>query len=215
MDQDETSVTISTSIAIISGVLLLLSETLPFIKKLESNGIMHFLIIISKTLLNKHSLTDSESESLLPRFNPPQEFQEFQESQESQEPQECIIDTGKSDKDKDKDIKWLLNNKIQLSNFKELIDKCTNTSITNSKKIEETQTQMKKYEEGFFTLLESKKIQTSEKYEIDYIIRYIRTSYPDKQMEMRSLSDNTKNTLLSLGYRLDYDSVANVSVIKW
>jgi len=165
-------------IAIITSILLFVSESLPFIKQIKSNGIIHLFIEYFKNTENTEDTEDIEdiedTEILLPIGN---------ESKEN-----VILD-----------LKRILN-----QNSKR-VDDIENKYKTNQNQI------MNIYD----NLIDSRKIQASEKYEIDYIIRYIRTSYPEKQMEMRNLSDNTKKTLLLLGYRVDYDSIANVSVIKW
>ena len=61
-----------TIIAIISGVLLTISELMPFISSIESKGLVHFLVNAGNKLLKSKtpdSDSDSETEPLLPFHN--------------------------------------------------------------------------------------------------------------------------------------------------
>jgi hypothetical protein len=212
-------------IAIIAGILLLVSESLPFIKQIKSNGIIHFIINIFKILLKKKEENEEtdENSSLLPRFIQDTIENSIENSRiepntieksvtkllENSNFKEILDENSRIEPNTiEKSVTKLLEN----SNFKEILDENSKKVDKIEKNCQLNQSQMMNI---YDNLIDSKKIQTSEKYEIDYIIRYIRTSYPEKHMEMHNLSENTKNTLISLGYRVDYDAIANMSVIKW
>lgn len=59
------------------------------------------------------------------------------------------------------------------------------------------------------------KLQTSELYELNYIISYIKLNYPKKCYKTNFLSKANKQLFISQGYVIDYDSEHSIYSIKW
>lgn len=59
------------------------------------------------------------------------------------------------------------------------------------------------------------KLQQSSMYELNYIINFIKSNYPKKSYSAKFLSKNNKQLLISEGYTVDYDSIADMHIIKW
>lgn len=59
------------------------------------------------------------------------------------------------------------------------------------------------------------KLQTSELYELNYIINYIKVNYPKKLYKTKFLTKSNKQLLISQGYIVDYDSEQDNYMIKW
>jgi len=174
---------ISEIISIIAGVLLAISESLPFIKTIESQGILHFLISLGTKLL----ANEPELEPLLQNL----EDGLVNESTNTVNKNEML----------DIDIVANINNifiKIDgingnLSNVADII-KNISQDFNNARQL---------------------KLQTSELYQLNYIIQYIKSNYIKRQLEFKNLSVNNKQLLVSEGYIINYDSVKDLTVINW
>lgn len=59
------------------------------------------------------------------------------------------------------------------------------------------------------------KLHTSELYELNYIINYIKINYPKKMYKTKFLNKSNKQLLISQGYIIDYDSQNDNYIIKW
>ena len=59
------------------------------------------------------------------------------------------------------------------------------------------------------------KLQCSGLYELNFIINYIKTNYLKKNLQMKYLQKSSKDMLLSQGYIIEYDSLHDISIIKW
>jgi hypothetical protein len=177
-------------IPVITSSLLILSEILPFIKSIKTNGILDTLIYISKYILEKSNVNgDIESQNLL-----------------------CDNDDENNDTNE--------NNKTDNQHTKELETEMCNKKIEKLQyQINDLQKLLTKGIESnvsiYENLIESRKMQSYEKYEMDYIKNYIRINYPEKQLEIKYLSEINKELLRELRYIIDYDSTSQIYVIKW
>lgn len=138
----------STLVAIVTGILLSVSETLPFIKGLSSNGIIHMLIRSGKAFLGNHS----ELEPLLP-------------------------------------------NQIDFEQI--------------------TSTMFKTTQDTLNIIAAKKELMSPEKYQMDYIIHYIKSNFPKRSLEIKYLIENNKILLEKNGYTTNFDSVLNINTIEW
>ena len=154
-------ITIQILLSICSG-LIIISEILPFVKKINSNGIIHLLY----NFISKKEENNEEEEENQPLFL----------TENTQGMQDTIII-----------INEVMNNINNLSNS-------TLQLINNSKQL---------------------KLQTSELYELNYIINYIKVNYPKKVFKTRFLTKSNKQLLISQGYIIDYDSEYDMYNIKW
>ena len=58
-------------------------------------------------------------------------------------------------------------------------------------------------------------LHPKEVYELNFIINYIKNSYPKKGLLTKNLSESNQQLLLSKGYIINYDSIENQYSIKW
>jgi hypothetical protein len=58
-------------------------------------------------------------------------------------------------------------------------------------------------------------LHPKEIYELNFIINYIKNSYPKKGLLTKNLSESNQQLLLSKGYIINYDSIENQYSIKW
>jgi hypothetical protein len=180
---------ISTVISVITGVLLAISEALPFIKSLESQGILHFLINIGQ------KLNQPELQPLLNDI----EQQGQQDQQQGQQTSE-FQQTG--------EIRILIDSMNSTINN---VACNINTVSTNVNYI----SQILKDISNDFKTARQLKLQTSELYQLNYIINYIKQNYIKRQLKFKNLSKNNKELLSSEGYIINYDSQEDTSVISW
>ena len=176
---------ISTIISVISGILLTISEILPFFKNLDSNGIIHLLVSISK---NKTSLLE-EIEPLLI----------------NNEECHCKVDINLSDIN---NSLCCITDKIEQSKVEMSLSDINNTLSNITNKFYEN---LNNIVDNSRTL----KLQPSELYELSYIINYIKLNYPKKSYISKCISKTNKQLLVSQGYIIDYDVHHDTYTIKW
>ena len=158
---------ISTIISVVTGLLLAISEIMPFIKTVESQGIIHFLSSISSKFL-KNSPDISEIQSLL-QISIPENEQNNVSNVSTEKLYHEINIIGNIIKD----ISGDFNNARQL------------------------------------------KLQTSELYQLNYIINYIKQNYIKRQLPFKNLSKSNKELLISEGYIISYDFKEDITLIGW
>lgn len=195
-----------TIIAIITGILLSISEMLPFISKIESKGLLHFLVNQGNQLLKKAD--SDETQPLLPVYNresaqshgtrtqsPEQEPQEQQESQEHQEHQEHKQRKKQLKSDTDHDT-----------------DNQSNTLHKILKRKRKT-----KGTEGIAGESKTKEpcLKTSEEYELDFLKNYITTRYLDHIVILPTLHSCNKELFEKMGYKIFYDHIDDKYTLKW
>jgi len=146
-----------TIIAIATGLLLTISEALPFLKT-DSNGLIHILVNAGNSLLRKST---DENEPLLPVFN---------------------------------------NNK-------------NNNVIIDFEPI--TSTLSKTTQDTLNTIQGQNNLKTPDKYQLEYIIYFIKSNYPKKSLEIKYLTENNKTALENNNYRVNFDSVLDIFIIEW
>ena len=155
-------------LSVCSGLIIIISETLPFFKKIKSNGIIHLLY----NFINKKQ--DDDEEENRPLFS----SNIYQNTQNTH------------------DIITIHEVRNDINNL------CNNLNITNSTlELINNQKQLK--------------LQTSELYELNYIINYIKVNYPKKVFKTKFLTKSNKQLLISQGYIVDYDSEHDIHSIKW
>jgi len=182
--------------SVFGGIILVISEILPFIKSIKSNGLLELIINISKKLLTKNNqirLLDEEQQPLF--SNQPNNHLNLRS------PIENINNINN------------INNIDNIENIQEgnfLLNKIDtlNTSINNisytlNSYINEAQNSRQL------------KLQSIELYELNYIINYIKVNYPKKMFQTKFLSKINKQLLVSQGYIIDYDSQNDTHTIKW
>ena len=172
---------ISEIISIIAGVLLAISESLPFIKTIESQGILHFLISLGTKLL----ANEPELEPLLQNL------------------EDGFVNESTNIVNKNEMLDIVAN----INNISIKIDGI-NGNLSNVTDI------IKNISQDFNNARQLK-LQTSELYQLNYIIQYIKSNYIKRQLEFKNLSVNNKQLLVSEGYIINYDSVKDLTVINW
>lgn len=172
---------ISEIISIIAGVLLAISESLPFIKTIESQGILHFLISLGTKLL----ANEPELEPLLQNL------------------EDGLVNESTNIVNKNE----MLDIVADINNISIKIDGI-NGNLSNVTDI------IKNISQDFNNARQLK-LQTSELYQLNYIIQYIKSNYIKRQLEFKNLSVNNKQLLVSEGYIINYDSVKDLTVINW
>ena len=192
-------ISISTIISIISLLLLIISEILPFIKNTKARGIIHFIALI----ISKNISTPSELQPLLQEIE--QETNTNTNTNTNIGSHEVIIDiptvlNNTSDK---------ILNKIELLNNKniEIMDKLINN-------MENINLSFISYITDFKNTRQLK-LQSTETYELNYIINYIKGKYIEKNLTIPYLYPSNKQLLKSEGYIVDYDSKEKTFSIKW
>lgn len=169
-----TTITIQMILSICGGLIIMISETLPFIKEIKSNGIIHLLynLIINKKEQDttQHHDNHDENEQLLTNQNVHNNIQD---------------------------------NTITIHDVRDNISNlCSNLHNTNSTlELINNSRQLK--------------LQTSELYELNYIINYIKVNYPKKIYKTKFLTKSNKQVLISQGYIIDYDFEHDMYSIKW
>jgi archaellum component FlaC len=207
---------VATIISVITGVLLAISESLPFIKTVKAQGVMHFLVNIWNTLLTSNS---GESQPLLndidhsTSLNINQNQNQNQDEIESEFQQNgeirILIDNINSNFDSKMNV--LSNTINNMSGNINNVAGNINTVSTNVNYI----SQILKDISNDFKTARQLKLQTSELYQLNYIINYIKQNYIKRQLKFKNLSKNNKELLSSEGYIINYDSQEDTSVIGW
>ena len=175
---------VPTIISVIAGLLLSISESMPFIKNVESQGILHFLSIIGQKLLNN----EPELQPLLDRIEP-----------------EIHTILNNEPKTVTPDIYGLIENiNINFDNKTNILNNEINIISGIIKNISND-----------FNNARQLKLQTSELYQLNYIINYIKQNYIKRQLQFRNLSKNNKELLISEGYTVNYDFKEDITVIGW
>ena len=194
-----------TIISILTGTLLIISELLPFFEKIKGNGILHLLITLGTKFLSKNNpeLTRLLEETEAEYFNNLENGRDNLTN--------VVIDLHPENNsmkiESEQSTSTSLSTQVQTSPK-------INVQQINSK-INSLETKVDNIESSIFSLIESKKMQKSSVYELEYIKNIIRTNYADKMYECKFLSENNKQKLLELEYIIDYDSFNKVYVIKW
>lgn len=169
---------ISTVISVITGILLAISESLPFIKTVKAQGVMHFLVNIRQMFVNEPEL------------------------------QPLLSELRQDDLEQNGEIRINIHDLI---NNMSVLNSGINTVSTNVNYMNEI---LKDISNDFKTARQLK-LQTSELYQLNYIINYIKQNYIKRQLKFKNLSKNNKELLSSEGYIINYDSQEDTSVIAW
>jgi hypothetical protein len=147
-----------TIIAISTGILLTISEALPFLKT-DSNGLIHLLVNVGKSVLkNPTTLTTRQSEEREPLLP-------------------------------------------------------TNSLVIDFEPI--TSTLTKTTQDTLSTIQKQSSLKTPDKYQLEYIIQFIKSNYPKKQLEIKYLTENNKTILEDNHYRVNFDSIRDTFLIEW
>jgi hypothetical protein len=144
-----------TIIALVTGILLTFSETLPFLNT-DSNGLVHLIVNTGKSLLKK-KLSPEENEPLLQPYNA-----------------SVIIDF--------EPITSVLSKTT-----------CDTLNVIQSQNI----------------------LKSADKYQLDYIISFLKSNHPKRTLEIKHLSENNRVLLESNGYRVNFDSLRDTNIIEW
>lgn len=185
---------IATTISIMSGILLSLSESLPFLTNIKANGIVDFLINVLK---QKFGVTNTNIVSNIKSDNIPVTLKTSDMNETLKEESRSLNDL----------IHTIDNVVLKIENLSNKIDGLTEniTKYTDNNEIiisnQNTTSRLK--------------LEQSESYELHFIINYIKSNYPKKLYITKFLSKNNKELLIGEGYIIDYDSEKDINVIKW
>ena len=198
-----------TIIAIVTGLLLSISELLPFISKIESNGLLHFLVKQGNQLLNKGE--SEENEPLLPMYNKSEKQKRDQSDQSEKEKsdQSDQSEKEKSDRRQQKKIK----RKVQ-EQYRE-----SESDLETEHKILKRKRKMKGGESTKGTQGDGKIkepfLKTSEEYELDFLKNYIITHYLDHIVILPSFHLCNREIFEKMGYKIFYDHIVDKYTLKW
>lgn len=186
MSDSANDYTIQITMSVLGGLILLISEILPFIKSVKSNGLLELIINVTRQVFKKTYNINEDEESLLNGH-----------------------DNGDNNEDNNErnDYFRVNNNTVNNTSLSVKIDSL-NTSVMNisyalNNYMNEAQNSRQL------------KLQSVELYELNYIINYIKVNYPKKTFQTRFLSKSNKQLLISQGYIVDYDSQNDTYIIKW
>lgn len=198
-------ISISTITSVVSGILLVISESLPFIKSLESQGIIHFLINIGqKVIANEPELQPLIDELL----------DETQVNQQSSK--KIPLNTSNSENININVHELIDNINSNIDNKINLLNSGINTMSDNIHSVACNLNYINQILKEFdFKTSRQLKLQTSELYQLNYIINYIKQNYIKRQLKFKNLSKNNKDLLSSEGYIVNYDSQDDTAVIGW
>jgi len=209
-----------TIFAIISGILLTISEILPFISKIESNGLVHFLINAGNRLLAKEN--SEETEPLLPIYNEPKSNVG---NVEISEPKDKDSDKETTSKKHGKD----LSKKIKKRTTKDVSDANDRSDDETEPESEPVQKFLKRKRnhvrnkknkvteenKNKTRCLKTRCLKTSEEYELDFLKNYIVTRYLDHIVILPSLHLCNKERFENMGYKVFYDHIDDKYTLKW
>jgi len=176
---------------LIMVITLMISEILPFIKQIKSNGILELLYNIIYKYANRLS---GERQPLL------HNIEHIEHIEHSTDQNNIIHDSTIS----------VENNGMYNLLERKMSELNTNLDI-NFQKISSTMV-------SYVTELQNTrqlKLHPAELYELNYFINYIKVNYPKKIYHTRFLSKTNKQLLISQGYIIDYDIQNDTHVIKW
>jgi len=199
-------INIYTIISVITGILLTISELLPFIKSLESQGIIHFLVNIGQKLL----ASNPELQPLLDTLNIVSQSEQHEQHEQNEQ---------RNNKETSINIYELIDNiNSNIDNKMNVLNSGINTMTSNinivSTNVNYISEILKDINNDFKTARQLK-LQTSELYQLNYIINYIKQNYIKRQLKFKNLSKNNKELLSSEGYIINYDSLDDTSVVSW
>lgn len=185
MSDSANDYTIQITMSVLGGLILLISEILPFIKSVKSNGLLELIINVTRQVFKKKYNINEDEESLLNGHD---------------------NEDNNGDNERN-DYFRVNNNTVNNTSLSVKIDSL-NTSVMNisyalNNYMNEAQNSRQL------------KLQSVELYELNYIINYIKVNYPKKTFQTRFLSKSNKQLLISQGYIVDYDSQNDTYIIKW
>lgn len=200
-----------TIFAIISGLLFTISEILPFISKIESNGLIHFLVNAGNQMLKKKD--DSEIEPLLPLHNPDRKKKRSQSQIEigsESEHSEQSEHSQQSEHNEQSEQSEQIESDRRKGKFKKIKQQIESESeskqIDQFKQIEPKQLEMN---------IESDRLKTSEEYELEFLKNHIKTHYLDHIIILPSLHKCNQQELENNGYKIFYDHIDDKYTLKW
>lgn len=195
MSEDASNLTPQIVLSILGGVVILISEILPFIKSVKSNGLTHLIFNAIKTLYKTREPW-RETEPLLQN-----EYQNDDDNEENNYIVSILDNTSSNS----------INNPINASNNQGRLEARINDLNKNLHVISSSlQTCVADIQNT-----RQLKLQQVEMYELNYIINYIKVNYPKKNFSTKQLAKSNKQLLISQGYIVDYDSHTDTYVIKW
>lgn len=175
--------------SVIGGLIIIVSEILPFVKSVKSNGLLELLVNTTKTLLKK--ARNDETEPLL-------NHQDIESNLENNVENNLENTTERRGRFSIRTIDDSINMRLDSLN-----SGINTISYTLNSYIQEAQNSRQL------------KLQPIEMYELNYIINYIKVNYPKKMFQIKFLSKSNKQLLISQGYIIDYDSQNDTHTIKW
>ena len=183
------NLTLQIIMSCLGGLALFVSELLPFIKSVESNGLVHLLIAHAEKLIKpKVPGSITEQTPLLNDHGCDDTIIPINENVGVKQNKE----NGDGNGNGNLDIK-LDNLSVGLTNISNMLCSCV-SDFQNARQL---------------------KLQPSELYELNYIINYIKVNYVKKTFRIKYLSRANKQLLIAQGYIVDYDSHEDTNVIKW
>lgn len=196
-----------TIIAIITGLLLSISEILPFISSIRSNGLLHFLVDQGNKFLKQKE--SEETRPLLPVYREVQDVQDV--SQDVQDVSHDLDNVRGHEKDtehgkaKQKKIKY------------ESESESENESDEREDNLIRKRKRQKKQKNKSETInkVTISSLKTSEEYELDFLKNYITAHYLDHIIILPSFHMSNRTLFEKMGYKIFYDHVDDKYTLKW
>lgn len=180
----------NTLLPTLTGLCFLISEVMPYISNFKYSSILHLIINIGNKILAKKPIDNQDYQPLLT-----DEQNSLHTVISMDSPPKNLID--------EQLLKILENIRDPLINLNKI--HCNfydiySASLDSKPKISNVN-QMPLY--------------TSEMYELNYIMNYLKTNYATKQLQVKNINKSNSDLLLSKGYRIDFDSEKDITIIKW
>lgn len=159
------------------GILLTVSEILPFVSNIRANGLVHLLTTVGSDFLKKKSSTVNEESSPLLLDN-----RDDEETDNSAQLLELLNTTS--------EIKTAIDSMVPK------VDDMSGQLIELASSYSEELTEI-----------------NSGKYEMNFIINFIKFNYPKRRLQLPSLLENNKIQLKEQGYTVQNEN--GHIIIKW
>jgi peptidoglycan hydrolase CwlO-like protein len=166
------------------GILLTVSEILPFVSNIRANGLIHLLTTVGNDFLKKSSTVNEESSPLL-------------------------LDNGYNE-DRDNEDRYIEDNSAQLLELLNTTSEIKTAIDSMVPKVDDMSGQL--IELAFSNSQELTEINSG-KYEMNFIINFIKFNYPKRRLQLPSLLENNKIQLKEQGYTVQNEN--GQVLIKW
>jgi hypothetical protein len=220
MEEADSKQNVLTILSSVGGVLLLISELLPF-TRFRANGVFHAIIEISVDVVSKYYLRESGEELPFHVERPllSSEEQIFSASYSSIDhsdpsPQMTIgrVRAKPITISSTTPAVLCISTEVQTDEEKDVVSR-----VLSDIRFEKFDTKLAKLENSVNTISTSLardvSLPTRDKNELRYIINYIRQYYPRHEIKIDSLMEQNQTLLKSLGYEISQES--SFFYVRW